>query len=126
MDKKFQELIAKANQGDLSAQWELAIAYFEGEVNGEAQISEGCKYLDIAANSGNSEVKCLCANVYKAAGFHSIALDGMKKLRHKDTQKAKQCWRIIIFRAEQERRMTLKLYIGRKKHITQENIRNLV
>ena len=79
MDKKFQELIAKANQGDLSAQWELAIAYFEGEVNGEPQISEGCKYLDMAANSGNPEVQCLCANVYKAAGFHSMAFGWYEK-----------------------------------------------
>lgn len=83
MAKNFKELIAKADRGDLSAQLELALAYFEGEVNGETQLSEGCKYLDMAASGGNPKVQCVCAGVYKAAGFHSIAFGWYKKSAEK-------------------------------------------
>ena len=69
MNVKYIEMIKRADSGDVVAQLELAMAYFEGEVNGESELSQGLSYMKKAAESGNDKIENMYAEMLHTMGL---------------------------------------------------------
>ncbi len=61
--QNYNELKRKADSGDTMAQLNLAQAYFNGDVSGSTELSNGMKYMAMAASSGNSTIQHMYASM---------------------------------------------------------------
>lgn len=79
MSTDFKELKRKADSGDVISQMDLALSYLQGDVNGYSELSEGIKYMEMAASSGIPKIQCICADAYNSAGMYQPAFSWYQK-----------------------------------------------
>lgn len=77
--QNYNELKRKADGGDIMAQLTMAEAYFNGDVNGTPELSNGLKYMGMAASSGNPAVQHMYASMLSNLSMDNEAFVWYKK-----------------------------------------------